>query len=167
MKKLIVIGLTSTALTQGAAAQSPRLVDVYGPASVPPGCRSYGCPAPPFLWVPPFLALLPLLPPPPVAALPPPVDAPPAGPVPLGWVYGPYTMCTDPKCTGMYVSVGADGLNVRTAPDGPVVASLANGVPLIPMGQDGKWVLVAPACPLAPTYTWSVTAGGVPLSVCM
>jgi len=102
-------------------------------------------------------------PPPPLAYAPPPPDAPP---VPMGWVYGPYTYMGPDGI--VRVSVGADGLNVRTMPNGPVLAALANGVPLLPLQQQGNWVLVAPACPLAPpTYTWSVTAGGVPLSVCM
>jgi hypothetical protein len=67
------------------------------------------------------------------------------------------------------VSVGADGLNVRTAPDGLgfVTGALANGTPVIPLQKQGNWVLVAPGCALAPTYTYSVTAGGVPLSVCL
>ena len=83
---------------------------------------------------------------------------------PLGWIYGPYTY-QDP--TGVVrVNVGADGLNVRVVPNGPIVASLANGVPVVPLQQDGNWVLVAPGCFLMPTYTWSITGGGVPLSVC-
>ena len=84
-------------------------------------------------------------------------------PPPLGWIYGPYTY-QDP--TGaVRVGVGADGLNVRVVPNGPVTASLATGVPVVPLQQDGNWILVAPGCFLVPTWTWSVTAG-VPLSVC-
>ena len=160
---------------RSAHAQAPTLTEVYGPATGPLGCRTYGCPARPFLYVPPFLRAwayaAPVgppvpLPPPPVTEVPPPpiVEAPP----PLGWLYGPYTVCTDPpRCTSVVVSVGVDGLNVRAAPDGPVVGALANGVPVVPLQRRGPWVLVAPACSLAPTYTWSVTAGGVPLSVCL
>jgi hypothetical protein len=104
----------------------------------------------------------------------PPVDTPPVeyapsspSPPPLGWIYGPYTVCADPpRCGAIVISVGADGLNVRMAPNGPVVAALANGVPVIPLQRDGNWMLVAPACALAPTWTWSVTSG-VPLSVCL
>jgi len=56
-------------------------------------------------------------------------------------------------------------LNIRTVPEGPVIGALANGVPVIPLTKSGPWVLVAPACTLMPTWTFSVTAG-VPLSVC-
>jgi hypothetical protein len=67
---------------------------------------------------------------PPVAA--PPVQATPIPPAPpLGWVYGPYTMCGDPpRCSMGVVNVPADGLNVRIAPNGPPVMSLVNGTPL-------------------------------------
>ena len=99
---------------------------------------------------------------------PPPVEVlPPPPPPPLGWIYGPLTACADPPaCQNIFVRVYADGANVRSAPNGFVTMSLANGVPIIPLGQQGKWILIAPGCALAPTYTWSVTAG-VPLSVCM
>ena len=41
------------------------------------------------------------------------------GPPPIGWVYGPYTMCGDPpRCSTGVVNVPADGLNVRTVPMG-------------------------------------------------
>jgi len=109
---------------------------------------------------PPPLAYAPL----PPVVIPPPVDPPP--PVPLGWVYRYYAPCADPDCSTLVVSVGADGLNVRALPRGPVMLSLVNGTPLIPMQKDGDWVLVAPACALVPTWTWSWTAG-VPLSVCL
>jgi hypothetical protein len=84
----------------------------------------------------------------------------------LGWVYGPYTSCIDPSCGTVVVNVGVDGLNVRTFPDGPIVLALANGVPLLPLQRQGDWVLVAAGCSLSPTWTASVTAGGIPLSVC-
>jgi hypothetical protein len=67
----------------------------------------------------------------------------------------------------VFVSVGADGLNVRTVPNGPVALALANGTPVVPLQHEGNWMLIAPACVLAPTYTYSVTAGGAPLSVCV
>src|SRR5262249_20533540 len=36
----------------------------------------------------------------------------PPGPPPLGWVYGPYTICGDPpRCSTGVVNVPADGLN--------------------------------------------------------
>jgi hypothetical protein len=167
--------LTVVFLATGSSlshAQSPTLTQVYGPASVPPGCRAYGCPWPPFFYLPPFLQPLAYAPAPPVVieppvveALPPPVAAPPvnAAPPPMGWVYLPFTA---PGPGAIFVNVPADGLNVRTVPNGPVIASLANGVPVIPLQRDGNWVLVAPGCALAPTYTWSITAG-VPLSVCI
>jgi hypothetical protein len=92
--------------------------------------------------------------------------APAPGPPPLGWVYGPYTMCGDPpRCSMGVVNVQADGLNVRVAPNGPPVMSLVNGVPLIPLQREGEWLLVAAACDLTPTWAWSWTAG-VPLNRC-
>jgi hypothetical protein len=94
--------------------------------------------------------------------------APPPAPPPLGWLFGRYTVCLDPPgCKSVVVSVGVDGLNVRVAPNGPIVLALANGTPVIPLQRAGDWVLVAPACALVPTWTWSITAGGVPLSVCL
>jgi hypothetical protein len=87
-------------------------------------------------------------------------------PPPIGWVYQPYTVCGDPpRCSIGVVNVQADGLNVRTAPNGYPVMSLVNGVPLIPLGKDGDWLLVAAACDLTPTFAWSWTAG-VPLNRC-
>ena len=103
----------------------------------------------------------------PPAAMPPiapPVEQPP--PQPLGWVYRYYAPCADPGCGTLRVAVGADGLNVRVGPAGPVTGALANGAPLVPLRKEGDWVLVAPACPLVPTWQWSWTAG-VPLSVCL
>src|SRR5215471_5281181 len=95
-----------------AHAQTPTLQQVYGPATVTPGCRAHGC-GYSFNYVPPFLRWLP---PPPVVQYDP---APQMMPqplltqAPLGWVYGPYTLCTDQSCNMMYVNVAADGLNVR------------------------------------------------------
>ena len=90
----------------------------------------------------------------------------PPGPPPLGWVYGPYTMCGDPpRCSMGVVNVPADGLNVRVVPNGPPVMSLVNGTPLIPLQKHGDWLLVAAACDLTPTWAWSWTAG-VPLNRC-
>ena len=86
----------------------------------------------------------------------------PPGPPPLGWVYGPYTVCGELGCQ---VNVPADGLNVRVVPNGPSVMSLVNGVPLIPLGKEGDWLLVAAGCDLTPTWAWSWTAG-VPLNRC-
>jgi hypothetical protein len=99
--------------------------------------------------------------------LPPPVQAASIPPVPpLGWVYGPYTQCADPpRCSMGVVNVPADGLNVRTAPNGYPVMSLVNGTPLIPLQKEGDWLLVAPACDLTPTWAWSWNAG-VPLNRC-
>jgi hypothetical protein len=92
-------------------------------------------------------------------------QAQPPGPPPLGWVFVPYTSCGDPSCGVIYVSVAADGLNVRTVPNGPPVLALVNGTPLIPLQRDGNWMLVAAACNLTPTFLWSWTAG-VPLDRC-
>ena len=89
--------------------------------------------------------------------------APPyQGPPPIGWVYGPYTICGELGCQ---VNVPADGLNVRTVPNGYPVMSLVNGVPLIPLQRQGNWLLVAAGCDLTPTFAWSWTAG-VPLNRC-
>ena len=83
----------------------------------------------------------------------------PPGPPPLGWVYGPYTQCADPpRCSIGAVTVGADGLNVRVAPNGPVVMALVNGTTFIPLQRQGDWFLIAPACDLTPTWVWSWTA---------
>jgi hypothetical protein len=91
------------------------------------------------------------------------VSPPPyAGPPPIGWVYGPYTVCGELGCQ---VNVQADGLNVRTVPNGYPVLSLVNGVPLIPYRREGNWLLVGTACDLTPTWAWSWTAG-VPLMRC-
>jgi hypothetical protein len=90
----------------------------------------------------------------------------PPGPPPLGWVYGPYTMCGDPpRCSMGVVNVQADGLNVRVVPNGPPVMSLVNGTPFYPLNKQGDWLLVAPACDLTPTWAWSWNAG-VPLNRC-
>ena len=89
--------------------------------------------------------------------------APPyQGPPPIGWVYAPYTICGELGCQ---VNVQADGLNVRTAPNGYPVMSLVNGTPLIPLQKQGDWLLVAPACDLTPTWAWSWNVG-VPLNRC-
>ena len=105
---------------------------------------------------------------PPLAYAPPPLAyTPPIAPSPLGWIWGHYAPCANPACDALVISVGVDGLNVRATPGGFVVAALANGTPVAPLTKEGPWVLVAPLCALAPTWTWSVTAGGVPLSVCL
>jgi hypothetical protein len=93
--------------------------------------------------------------------------APPyQGPPPIGWVYKPYTTCGDPpRCSIGVVNVQAAGLNVRIVPNGPAIMSLVNGVPLVPLGQEGDWLLVAAACDLTPTWAWSWNAG-VPLNRC-
>jgi hypothetical protein len=142
---------------------------LYGPQVTPwgpmgsPGRSSFHCQpaALPVAYEPPPMAYAPLpsQPPPP----PPAIDM---APPPLGWLYSPYTVCADPNCSALFVAVGADGLNVRIAPNGPVILSLANGTPVIPLQRQGDWVLVAPGCVLVPTWTWSVTAD-VPLSVCL
>lgn len=109
-----------------------------------------GAAVPPLAYAPP--------PPPPVETAPP--------PPPVGWVYGPYTACDDPpRCSIGVVSVAADGLNVRATPDGLPVMALVNGTPLIPLGRQGRWLLVAAGCDLTPTFAWSWTAG-VPLNRC-
>ena len=93
--------------------------------------------------------------------------APPyQGPPLIGWVYGPYTQCANPpQCSMGMVNVDASGLNVRVTPNGPPVMALVNGTPLYPVGREGPWLLVAPACDLTPTWAWSFTAG-VPLNRC-
>jgi len=94
------------------------------------------------------------------------VQPPYQGPPPIGWVYGPYTICGNPpQCSVGVVNVGADGLNVRVTPNGPPVMALVNGVPLYPVTRQGDWILVAAACDLTPTWAWSWNAG-VPLNRC-
>lgn len=87
-------------------------------------------------------------------------------PEPLGWVYTRYTVCPEPRaCPVVFVSVYADGLNVRVTPDGPPIMALVNGTPLLVLDRWQGWTLVAPACDLMPTFLWSWTAG-VPLNRC-
>jgi hypothetical protein len=94
----------------------------------------------------------------PASAAPPPSGLVPAPP-PLGWVYGPYTQCADaPRCSTGVVTVQADGLNIRTVPNGPPVMALVNGTTFIPVQRQGDWFLIAPACDLTPTWVWSWTA---------
>jgi hypothetical protein len=171
---LVVIALLA-AILNSRAANAQWYNYPYAPWRIQPGFRAPPV-ADPYVYARARSYGLP--PPAPGADVAPPVaqydPAPNMGPQPLlvstpplGWIYGPYTVCTDPpRCGAIVISVGADGLNVRMAPNGPVVAALANGVPVIPMGRDGDWMLVAPACALAPTWTFSWTAG-VPLSVCL
>ena len=91
---------------------------------------------------------------------------PPPPPAPLGWVYTRYTSCPEPRnCPVVFVSVAADGLNVRVAPDGLPVLALVNGTPLVVLDRQGSWSLVGPACDLVPTWLWSWTAS-VPLNRC-
>jgi len=40
-----------------------------------------------------------------------------------------------------------------------------NGTLLMPLRQEGDWMLVAAGCDLTPTFAWSWTAG-VPLNRC-
>lgn len=90
-------------------------------------------------------------------------DEYPPPPPPLGWMYGPYLVCSPGQpCV---VATDAHGLNVRQVPNGPVTVSLVNGTPVVPYQAWGNWLLVGPACPLVTTYLWSVTAG-VPLLAC-
>ena len=116
------------------------------------------------------LAPPPPLPPPPapppvVEGPPPPPPVPPPPPAPLCTVYTRYTVCPEPRtCPVVFVSVAADGLNVR-GPDGLPYMALVNGTPLTVLERRGSWTLVAPACDLVPTGAWSITAN-VPLNRC-
>src|SRR5215831_13793394 len=147
-------------------AQSPNVGPPsadYSPAVVPPGYRSGALPDP-------MCAITRTCyppPPPPMAYAPLPpavIEAPP--PPPMGWVYTGYTSCADPSCGTLFVSVPADGLNVRVDPNGPAVMSIVNGTPLVVVQRQGDWTLVAAACNLAPTGLWSWTHG-VALSGCV
>jgi hypothetical protein len=94
------------------------------------------------------------------------MEVAPPPPVPLGWVYTRFTSCPEPRtCPVVFVSVAADGLNVRDVPNGAPLLSLVNGTPLLVLAREGSWSLVAPACDLVPTFLWSWTAG-VPLNRC-
>src|SRR5262245_51145961 len=97
---------------------------------------------------------------------PPPDLAPPPPPQPIGWVFTRYTSCPEPRaCPVVFVSVYADGLNVRAVPEGPPIMALVNGTPLFVLDRWQSWTLVAPACDLTPTFLWSWTAS-VPLNRC-
>jgi hypothetical protein len=85
--------------------------------------------------------------------------------MPLGWVYAGYVTCADYECNSLSVEVRADGVNVRTFPDGPVIGSLVNGTPLVVLQRTERWFYVAAGCNLGPTGVWSDTAR-VPLSRC-
>jgi hypothetical protein len=97
--------------------------------------------------------------------------APPyQGPPPIGWVYAPYVRCTaavpvSPGCFMWAVNVPADGLNVRTVPNGPPVMALVNETLVVPIRREGNWLLIAAGCDLTPTWAWSWNAG-VPLNRC-
>jgi len=146
---------------------APRAGYLGPPAAVFPMPWSYQQAAVPL--VPPLFT--PFLPPflPPALPPPPPLAYAPAVPIPLGWIWGRYAPCGNPECDVLVVQVSVDGLNVRATPEGPIVAALANGTPVTPLTKVGPWVLVsaAPGCWLTSTFTASVTAGGVPLSVCL
>jgi len=95
--------------------------------------------------------------PPPMAYAPPlaPQEREPMPP-PLGWVYSPFLACVEADCRTLLVNVpGAEALNVRVVPNGPVALSVFNGTLLLPLQQQGSWTLVAPACRLTPTGLWS------------
>lgn len=132
---------------------------IGGVPAVPGG---YIMPAP---FVPPPLPPVAELPPPPPVEAPPPVAPPP--PQPIGWVWTRGTVCPNPaSCPVVFVSVAADGLNVRPAgPDSPPIMALVNGTPLVVLDRRNGWTLVAPACDLTPTFLFSWTAG-VPLNRC-
>ena len=83
-----------------------------------------------------------------------PATAQVAPPQPLGWVYMPYTTCAGPpRCSMGAVNVQADGLNVRSVPNGQPIMALVNGTPLIPLQREGGWLLVAAGCDLTPTWS--------------
>jgi len=162
---LIVIAFTVGAFAQGiymgrdGRAHAQVIVGADGGVFpvIPTYCQQgWGpCPvvlAPPLPWR--------YAPPPPLAY------GPPPPPAPIGWIWGRGAPCADPDCHTLVIQVAVDGLNVRATPGGPAIAALANGVPVTPLTKAGDWMLVAPACSLAPTFTASVTAGGIPLSVC-
>ena len=167
---LIVIALTMGAFAQGLyigrdGRAHPSVI--AGPDGsiwpvIPTYCQhGWGpCPVPLAPPIPPFA--------PPAYAPPPPAYAPavpPPPPPPLGWIWGRLAPCANEACDTLVIQVQADGVNIRAVPGGPVIMSIANGVPVAPLTKEGNWVLVAALCNLMPTWTWSVTAG-VPISVC-
>jgi hypothetical protein len=128
----------------------------------PPSYRFVTVPIPPLALPPPPPLVERPLPPPPPEQGPPPPPPPEQGPPPLGWLWDQYLACTTQGCL---VTTDVHGLNVRATPGGPPTAALVNGTPVLPLQRSGKWILVAPACPLAPIGAWSWTAG-VPLMAC-
>jgi len=174
---LALLLATPSALAQ--VQPGPNLTPNGIPYTYSPRAGAFFLRRPPYsprLFLPPLPTVLPAPPigVPPIAPAPPPPPlayapeaAPPPPPQPLGWVFTRYTVCPEPRsCPVVFVSVGADGLNVRPAgPDSPPIVALVNGTPLVVLDRRGSWTLVAPACPLAPTPLWSWTAG-VPLVAC-
>jgi hypothetical protein len=53
-----------------------------------------------------------------------------------------------PAVPTIVVNVAADGLNVRTVPNGPPLVALVNGTPVIPLQRQGDWLLIAAGCDL-------------------
>jgi hypothetical protein len=90
----------------------------------------------------------------------PPIALPPPPPA-LGWVFARYVNCNG-HC---YISVYADGANIRHNPNGRVILALVNDTPVVVYQRSGSWLLIAPLCNLGPV-TWS-DSHGVPLDACM
>jgi hypothetical protein len=81
---------------------------------------------------------------------------------PLGWVSARYVDCENWGC---FVRVSAEGLNVRTHPNGDAILALVSGTPLVVSQWQGNWALVTATCNLVPTGLWSDTHR-VPLTTC-
>jgi hypothetical protein len=152
-KTILLAVAILAALTINAHAQRPPWLSGNVP---PPWCSGtpWRCP-PPAIGLDDYAAAPEELPPP-TEPPPEPLPRPLAPPPSLGWVYGPYLLCTQPGC---FVSVDAAGANVRTAPNGPPILALVNGTPVIVRGRAGNWIAIDPACYLTPTFLWSWTAG--------
>jgi hypothetical protein len=138
MKKLL-LGVATAAMMVAPAMSQTIIVP---PVIIPP------------VIIPPAIPAAPVPVPVPVPVVPPP---PPA----LGWVSARFVDCND-HC---YISVRADGANVRDNPGGRVFLALVNDTPLVVYQRSGSWLLIAPLCNLRPV-TWS-DSHGVPLDACL
>jgi hypothetical protein len=86
-------------------------------------------------------------------------------PAPLGWISSNFVECRDHE-NYCYVSVRADGANIRRSPGGYVFMALVNRVPVVALDWSGNWTQIGVPCDLHPTGLRSDTMHGVSLKTC-